>query len=320
MDNSFHYPPELFGLLVEVIPRLCRTKKDTLIFLKGAGVPSSYLSDLEEIVRTKRDEINKFEIVRTVLTRLNEKGEATLRERREIVKRVVEFEEFSICWDEERLKAQGLVSQVQKLVNVKDSFTRMKNERDHERKQILAEKEKELASRKRKREAIESIKNELFAIFGEKNPNVRGKKLEGILNRWFAEAGIGVRKAFEVVGPESEGIVEQIDGVIDLDGHLYFVEMKWWKDPLGVPEISQHLSRVFLRAEARALIISASSYTTAAIVTCRDALAFQKIVTLCTLKEMVEVLEYQADLAEFLKRKVQATIMEKNPFPEVGIQ
>jgi hypothetical protein len=319
MDISFHYPPELFGLLVDVIPLLCRSKKDTLLFFQGAGVPTTYLADLEAIVRKQRDQINKYEIVRSVLTRLNEKGEVTLRERREVIKRVVEFEDFSTCWEADRLKAQGLVGQVQKLVNVKDSFTRMKNERDQERKDRIAQREQELAEIQRKRTATEAIKKELYALFGEVNPRVRGKKLEGILNRWFAEAGIGVRKAFEVVDPEGAGIVEQIDGVIELDGHLHFVEMKWWKEPVGVPEISQHMMRVFLRAETHAVIISASAYTATAIAECRQALT-QRVVTLCTLQEFVTVLDRQADLANFLRRKIQTTIMDKNPFPIVAVE
>ncbi|SFH92129.1 restriction endonuclease [Planctomicrobium piriforme] len=319
MDITFHYPPELFNLLVDTIPRLCRSKEDTVLFLRGAGISSQLTADLSEIIRTNRKEIDKFKIVRTVLTRLNEKGEVALRERREIVKRVVEFDDFSHCWDNERLKAQGLVCQIQKLVNVKDSFTRMKSERDQERKDHIAKKERELAEILRKREAIESIKNELYALFGEENPRARGKKLEGILNRWFAEAGIGVRKAFEVVDPDGAGIVEQVDGVIDLNGHLCFVEMKWWKDPVGVAEISQHMMRVFLRAETRAILISASEYTETAVASCRQALT-QKAVTLCTLQELVTVLERQANIAVFLSRKMHTTIIDKSPFPSVAIE
>jgi len=75
----------------------------------------------------------------TVLTRLNDKAETTLRERREIIKRITEFENFSSCWDADRLKAKGLVSQIRQVVNVKDSFTRMDQERDAERKQRQAE-------------------------------------------------------------------------------------------------------------------------------------------------------------------------------------
>ncbi len=319
MDISFHYPPELLSLLVDTIPLLCRSKKDTILFVKGAGVSETFTSDLAKRISANPKEISKYEIVRTVLERLNERGEPTLRERREIVKRVVQFEDFTTCWEGDRLKAQGLVAQIQKLVNVKDSFTRMKLEKDGERRKIIQEKEKELAEKKEKRDQFESLKQELFSLFNESNPQVRGKRLESVLNRLFEMSGISVSEAFEVIGPEGEGTVEQIDGVIKLDGNLYFVEMKWWNKPIGVPEVSQHMMRVFLRAESRAIIISASGFTSPAVAVCCKALS-KKVVTLCTLEELVLVLENSMDLALFLRRKVEATIMEESPFPSIPIE
>jgi len=38
MADSFHYPPEILKLLIDTIPLLCRSKKDVLLFLEGAGV------------------------------------------------------------------------------------------------------------------------------------------------------------------------------------------------------------------------------------------------------------------------------------------
>lgn len=34
VDITFHYPPELFQLLVEAVPRLCRSKQDLVLFFK----------------------------------------------------------------------------------------------------------------------------------------------------------------------------------------------------------------------------------------------------------------------------------------------
>ena len=311
-DITFHYPPELFGLLVDTIPLLCRSKEDTLLFIKGAGVGDALIADLWQIVRTDRSRINKYEIVRTTLTRLNEQSETALRPRREVLKRVLEFEEFAACWDAERLKAQGMVAQLQKLVKVKDSFTRMKQQRDEERQTHMAERDKEQSRLARRARELETVKQDFYALFAEQNPILRGKQLECVLNRLFACFEIAVRESFSITGDEGEGVVEQIDGVIEMDGHLYFVEMKWWRDPVGVPEISQHMMRVFLRAEARALIISASDFTAPAVATCKEALS-QKVVSLCTLRELVALLDAHGDLRDFLRRKVRATIMDKNP-------
>jgi restriction system protein len=95
VDIVFHYPPELTQLLVNTIPLLCPSKRDVLTFFRGAGAGNSVLSDVETRLQNDRNTINKYEMVRTVLERLNAKGEPALRERREILRRVTEFEDFS---------------------------------------------------------------------------------------------------------------------------------------------------------------------------------------------------------------------------------
>jgi restriction endonuclease Mrr len=132
----------------------------------------------------------------------------------------------------------------------------------------------------------------------------------------FKAFDIGMRDAFTLVNEPGEGTTEQIDGVVEIEGQIYFVEMKWWNTPLGKAEVSQHLVRVYHRAEGRAIIISASDFTAAAISVCKEALQ-QKVVVLCTLQEIVGLLEDQGDLKEMLKKKVQAAIIDKNPFSQL---
>lgn len=88
MTEAFHYPPELFELLIETIARLSRAKKGVVLFFRGAGVSDEDLADVERTVATNPDSINKFEIVRKVLTKVNSRGDSGLRSRREIIKRV----------------------------------------------------------------------------------------------------------------------------------------------------------------------------------------------------------------------------------------
>jgi restriction system protein len=313
IDTTFPYPPELMQLLVNVIPLLNRSKKDVFLFLKGAGVPENLIASPYNQWRQNRDSINKYEITRQVLTKLNERGEACIQERREILKRIIEFESFTVCWPDDQFKAKGLVSEIRDVVNRKDSFTRMNIERKRERLQRL---EKEDAEKKKLLEdeaTKEKIKQEFFQLFSAKNHQQRGKALESVLNRLFKAFDISVRESFTLVGENNEGIIEQIDGAIELDGHIYFVEMKWWDSAIGVPEVSQHLVRILSRAEGRAIIISASDFTRPAVTTCKEAL-HHKVVSLCTLHEIVKLLERKDDLKEFLRKKVQAAIIDKNPF------
>ncbi len=316
MDITYHYPPELLQLLVDTIPRLCRGKRDLLLFFKGAGVIRSNLVDLENKVTNDRNSITKYEITRTILERLNERGESALRERREVLKRVVEFEDFSTCWPADELEAKGLVAEIRRVINVKDSFTRMKIEREAERQKHIEKKWQKAKEEEEKQKQIESIKKDLFAMFSKNNPQERGLSIEDLFNRLFKLNDILVRESFQRIGDKGEGVIEQLDGVINLDGEIYLVEMKWLKNKAGPGDVSQHLVRVFTRGSSRGIFISATDLTDAAIKICKESLT-KAVIIVCTIEEMVFLLEKQRDLKEFLKKKLEAAIVDKNPFYKI---
>lgn len=315
--ESYHYPPELLTLLVDTIPLLCRSKNDVLVFFRGAGVTDSIMSDLARRVKDDKENINKYEIARTALQRINEEGDSGLRARREIIKRVVEFENFSTCWPNDHLKAKGLVSDIRKIVDVKDSFARMNQEREREKQQRILAKEAEIAARKQKIQQIENVKKELYALFPlENQPQKRGKQLEHVLNALFSAYGILLKEDFKRVDPEGAGIIEQIDGVIKFSGHIYLVEMKWLNKPIGINEISPHLLRLHDRDAARGLFIASNGYADTAIARCREALS-KKTIALISLQEIVSLLERQGDLVEMLQKKIEAAIVNKKPYLEI---
>lgn len=317
MNIIYHYPPELLTLLVDTIPLLCKSKKDTLIFLRGSGVGEDTLSDLRKRVAADRENINKYEIVRAVLTRLNEKGEASLRERREILKRVCAFESFSNCWPNDQFKAKGLVSEISKIINIKDSFTRMKQERDKEKEKSRIEHQKKIEKIQKKKQAIFSVKQQFYSLFNtELSPQKRGTLLEEVLNSLFEIYGILIRESFTLVREEGEGIAEQVDGVIEIDGNLYLVEMKWTKNPIDVNPVSRHLVRIYHRGQTRGIFISAAEYTTGAVSVCKEALQ-QTVISLCTLEEIVNLLEKENDLVLFLRDKINIAAIDKNPFKKI---
>lgn len=317
MTDAYHYPPDVFALLVDTIPVLCRSKNDVLIFFRGAGTPERFLEPLAKKLRNDRESINKFDISRSVLQHINEAGDATLAVRREVIKRVVEFEDFSTCWPADQMKAKGLVSEIRRVVNVKDSFTRMKNERDTEKARTKEGLEAERTAARERRENIARVRDKLFALFAmDDKPHERGVALEEVLNDLFKTYGVLIRENFRRRDPDSATVVEQLDGVIVLDGKVHLVEMKWLKDPVGMAEFSPHLVRLFSRADASGIFISNSSYTEAVVTECGNALG-QKTLFLCTLEEFVELLRNEADLLNMLRKKSHAAIVEKRPFFKV---
>lgn len=317
MAEQFHYPPEVFGLLVDAIPLLCRSKKEVVLFFQGAGVAQDDLAEVARAVRIDPGSVNKYDIARNVLTRVNARGDSGLRARREIIKRVVEFEEFSTCWPDDQLKAKGLVGDLRKIVNVKDSFTRMKQERDAEREQVVARQRAEQAAAAKKRANIEDVSKRLVTLFSmDDKPQERGKLLEAVLSELFKAYDILVREDFRRKSPDTGTVLEQIDGVIELDGTLHLIEMKWLNVPVGMGEFSPHLSRLFMRANAHGIFIATNGYTESVLAECRSALNL-KTIFLCSLQEFVMLLQRQGDLVALLKRKSQAAIIDKNPYLEI---
>ena len=312
-DLSYHYPADLLQLLVETIPLLCRSKMDVVTFFKGAGIPASSLGEIQLTVQTNRASISKYDIVRSVLTQVSEGRDATLRERREIVKRVVEFEHFSMCWENDRDAARARVADISKLVSHRDTVTKINMEREAARRRA-AELADSKAKEKRDREAEnEEIKRAFYPLFTMSDVRLRGVQAEKVFTRLFKAHGIHIRDPFMVTFEEHGGrVIEQIDGAIELDGHIYLVELKWWSKSLDIGDVAKFLVRLFSRHDARGLFIANPGYTAPCIQSVREALSL-KTVILSELEEFFYVVDAGRDLKDYLRRKVQAGISEKQP-------
>jgi hypothetical protein len=316
-DATFHYPADVFSLLVDTIPLLFKGKKDVMLFLEGAGVHREDLAEMWTQVRTNRDAVGKYDIVRDVLQKANKRGDSGLAARREIIRRVVEFEEFSTCWPGDVYKAKSNVNDIRKIVHAKDSFTRMKDERDaiaNENALRARELQAIAVSNRNQIRNVSDRLNSLFALDG--SPQKRGKLLEGVLNDLFKAYGIQVKEDFKRMDPNTGNVVEQIDGVIEFDSCIYLVEMKWLKDPVGVNDHASHMIRLYSRADARGLFISSSGFTQPVLSECASHLN-NKTMVLATLQEFVMLLVNERDLGTMLRLKINAAILNKNPFHEI---
>lgn len=317
--DAYHYPPELFSLLVDTIPLLCRSKKDLITFFRGAGMTPSMTVEVDEQLSTDRASLNKYEMTRQLLTALNEGGDRTLATRRQVLRRVVEYEDFSGCWPNDQLRAAGLVAQIQKIVNVKDSFTRMSQARQEAADQAKTERESQLAAERQKalsrQTAIDDAKRRLFALFQVTDPHKRGKQLEAALNALFSAYGILIAEDFRRTGGEG-GVVEQVDGVIEIDHELLLVEMKWWSDKIGHAELAPHLNRLMLRSGVSGLFLSSSDYTPSAI-EAAEVFLNHRMLVLSTVEEIVALLERGDDLVEFIRKKIRAARLNRMAFKKI---
>src|SRR5690606_38623393 len=104
----------------------------------------------------------------------------------------------------DQLKAKSAVSEVRGIVNVQDTFTRMKQERDNEKSEAQAAAQAERAAALARKKAIGELRDQLFALFAmDDKPQVRGKQLEVVLNGLFRAYGVLVHEDFKRRDPDS---------------------------------------------------------------------------------------------------------------------
>ncbi|MFG2634218.1 restriction endonuclease [Streptomyces sp. NPDC048362] len=316
-DDAYHWSPELLDLLVDTVPRLSKSKDGVLTFLRSAGISEAMLTPYREQLKIDRSAVNKFKMVRAVLGQLNEQGDQALGVRRELLRRVVEFQEFSVLWPEDQPVARGLIAGVRDIVNTKDAFTRMNQEREAERKERLATQRAEQEEKSRKKRRFQDLQTQLASLFKLDDPHVRGIALERLLNEIFASSGVLIRDSFTLRN-EAGQATEQLDGVIAVNGVEYIVEVKWWAKPVDIDPMCRQLVRVFNRAEVRGLFISASGYTAPAVDECVRALT-SRVIVLGELRELALLLEREGDIAEWVQEKARLATLERRPLALLGV-
>lgn len=309
-DAAYHYPPDVFDAVVEAVPLVTRSKQDVLTFFRGCGVDQKLISELAPWAATGSDK-SKYHITRRVLTDINELGDNGIRVRRELIKRVTEFDHFDACYPDNRLKAQGAVAALSQLVNRKDAFTRLQKIHEEDQQRARKEREEALAQQAEQRAERQSIRDDLNHLFSMTDAQRRGKALEDVLNRLFRSHGIAIREPFTVTS-EGEGVIEQIDGAVELDKRVYLVEMKWWKERLGSAEVSPHLVKVYGRGDVGGIFISNSGYQPSAIEVHKTALVTQSVIMI-ELREIVLTMERDLPLIDLLRPKLREAALSKNP-------
>ena len=249
MDTFFHFPPDLFNLLVDTIPRLNKSKRDLLIFFQSVGVPEGYLRPFYDLLNSNNSQFKKFNVTRELLRILNQQTDKMLGVRRQLLKRVIEFDSFDACFPNDKDRAKANVAEIQKIVKLKDTVTRYENYLSNEQSQKLkAQAEKADLIRKSKSQFI-NLRQEFSQLFSIQSPQERGRKLETVLNNLFSYFNIGIKESFSIYDGESGKIYEQIDGVIEVNHYLTLLEMKWEKVPIGTDKVGRFISLIWTRPQ-----------------------------------------------------------------------
>lgn len=311
----YHWAPDLMARVVDAVTLVNRTKPDVLAMFRGCGIGTDVLAEVEAAYNADRSGTKKAWMARTVVERLNSTpGDRYLGYRRAVLRRVVEFEDFAQLWPGDQDRARGVVAAVRELQGKKDAFTRIAEAEERAREERAAPGRARALAAAERRTSMNRVHAELTALWTSNDPQGRGRAVERLMNELCRIESIAVRDAFHVVGERGEGIVEQIDGAIDIDGRVVLVEVKWHTEHLGPPHLTPHVFRVMSRAQATGLVISASDYTPAGVATCREALTMGHIVALSEMREILLLLERYGSLKDFVQAKFRAATLDKNPF------
>lgn len=320
MATSYHFPPDLFNLLVDAIPRINRTKKDLLAFFKNVGTPISLLNKYYSLINYDPKQISKKDITREVLENLNSKDtDEYLGIRRQLLQHVVDFTAFNTCYDNDVDSAKARIYEIKQLVNLKDSVTKHEQFIENERNEKLKAKQQQLNRIVASKTKFDTIANDFNKLFTIVNPQLRGKSLEVVLNELFTFFKISIRESFCIADEESGKIYEQIDGTIELNNYLTLVEMKWEHDPIGVNPLSRFMTRLFVRSNVDGIIISYSSFTDTAPPIAKEGLS-QRTVVLVDLQDISKILTLKKDLPEYFTSLIREVRLTKNPKPIISIE
>lgn len=289
------------------------------MFFQNVGVQDKYLHKYLVLLNTNKESLSKFNMTREILTLLNQGGDSMLGIRRQLLQRVVCFDSFDACWDNDRDKAKANVSEIGKIVKLKDTVTRFETITEKEQSRIEDENKKRVDKVIQIKQEYENTKKRIMALFSIENPQKRGKELETALNDLFRFYKIGVHEAFAIYDNESGKCYEQIDGVVEINSYLTLIEMKWEQPPIGSDKVCRFINRIFMRSNVDGIIISYSGFTETAIKNANDALS-HKVITLVELQDIINILNFYKDLKKYFEIKLRNTKLYKDSFSKVNIQ
>ena len=266
----------------------------TVIFIQNVGVPSTYLQPYYLLLKTNRSQFKKFDVTREVLATLNEQTEKMLGVRRKFLQSIVEFDSFETCYPNDKDRAKANVSDIQKIVKLKDTVTKYENYLSREQSEKIQEKQKVIDKLCQSRKHFVDLEQRFAQLFSIQNPQERGKKLEQVLNDIFMYFKIGIKEDFVIYDDERE------------------------KEPLGVDKVARFMSRLLVRKNVDGIIVSYASFTETAILTAKEALSIS-VLALVDLKDIYDVLNQKKDIGDFFSELIKNVKLYKNPKPRIDI-
>jgi len=304
LDRSYHYPPDVLELLVDTIPRLIKSKAGLLEFFEQAGTPEELIAEWRTKLHKDRMSVSKYHLARGLLRGLNALGDEARPVRHQVLSRLARYADFSAGWEDDRGRAEELVSRIRELAGVTDADTWQASCQEALTRQVTRETyHARLKHTEDRRQALEALKRDLYQAFRVSDPSERRAILGSVLPRLFTCHDIRTRQA-TAAPPVDDAAV-----LIEFDEGFFLVELRWSDRPLDFKQLAPHLVTLYGCPDLRGLLISSSGFTDHAV---RDLSSIQpQRMVLCQLQEIVLLLEQGHDLKKLLRAKLRAAETEQ---------
>lgn len=235
--------------LQEAIVQACGTvfwyKRPLKALLIRAGVPKA-------LVEKYGDE-SKFILVRSVLSELDELGDAGVRVQRQLARELAAMR--TVADPDNRAAGLAALTDLRAVAEreeVIESDDQKRAERDEQKR---AREEGQRVASARAKGLAELNATFMLLATQESEVQQRGYELERLLEKLFKLHDIDFSPPFR------KGSVEQTDGFFKFGGFEYLIEARWRSNPPSVGELRSFSGKVKSRIEStRGLFVSVASF------------------------------------------------------------
>jgi hypothetical protein len=289
-ENSHKLPQDIANLLACCIRDLIWYKDNIISFFEECGVP---ISIMLEIKRNKSTPT--LRLVPIVLEQLYAKGNEGFQVAKKMLTKIYYWKDFHTIPNDRKDQAIASLKELQKAYKI--YIAQEQYERD--RKSHI-ERDERLSVSRLNHSKLQEFRNRFDEIYFME-PIDRGDAYERLLNDVFSYYFPNAFQGFNRKG-------EQVDGQFYFDGHWYFIEVRWRKEPASAADISvlRDRARSGFAEDVRAVFISYHGFSPE----CLDSLeARGERVILLTGYDFRSVLECEIAL-DVLLHRIQAFLIK----------
>jgi hypothetical protein len=283
-------PQDIANLLACCIRDLIWYKDKIISFFEECGVPQSI------VLQAKRNKSTPtLKLVPMVLEQLYAKGDEGFQVARTMLTKIYYWKDIHSLPEDRKDKAVAALKELQKAYKTYTAQERYERERraQHERDERLHVSKLD----HRKLQEFRDRFDKTYFL----EPKKRGDDYEKLLNDIFSYYFPNAFQGFNRTG-------EQVDGQFYFDGHWYFIEVRWRKEPSSAADVSvlRDRARSGFAGDVRAVFISYSGFSPE----CLDSLeASGERVILLTGYDFRSVLECDIAL-DVLLHRIQAFLVK----------